>query len=647
LLKLSPVQEAISTPLDSFDKLPERAGVYILKSAEGNPVYVGKATNIRGRVQAHLRPRFDDPIGQNLKDQIKSADYIFTLSPVEALLLENVLIKRYKPKYNIRLKDDKSYPFIKITAEAVPRVLVTRRIEDDGSQYFGPYGNVRAARRTVKYLRKIFPIRGCTLPLTWEKKFKSCIDYSIGLCKAPCIFAVSREEYSDDVRRFEMFLGGKLVKLSKVMYDDMWKASEAQEYERASKIRNEIRSLEATALKQRIAFPSQKDRDKDVVTIAREIGDDSGEKSEISRTAAAIVFQVRQGNVVGREKYILDVVTESVTDSEILSAFIKQHYSSTEALVGHQFPQEIVVPTDLPDASEIEEMIRTVGAKTEEALKVSAKLVTAESSEENRRLMKLAQDNAQLVLKEQEFKVDVKKRERLRALKDIKERLDLDHLPRRIECFDISNIRGDEAVGAMTVFLDGFPDKSQYRKFKIKTVEGIDDYSMMAEMISRRFKRLRDSKNNESGRPWAREPPDLVVIDGGRGHLNAALDQMHSDGLFGISTVALAKKEELVFTPARMRPIKLPRDSEALHILQHIRDQAHRFGITYHRKLRNKHVTRSKLDEIAGVGEKRKRNLLAHFGSVDAVKRAAPEEVAQVAQISEKLAKTIVNGLNK
>ena len=298
-----------------------------------------------------------------------------------------------------------------------------------------------------------------------------------------------------------------------------------------------------------------------------------GKNLEISRTAAAIVFQVRQGNVVGREKYILDVVTEIATDSEILSPFLKQHYSSTEALVGHQFPQEIVVPTELTDASEIEEMIRSVGARTEEELKVSTKLVTTESSEENRRLMKLAQDNAQLVLKEQESKVDVKKRERLRALKDIKERLIWIIFPGGFECFDISNIRGDEAVGAMTVFIDGFPDKSQYRKFKIKTVEGIDDYSMMAEMISRRFKRLGDSKNNEGGRPWAREPPDLVVIDGGRGHLNAALDRMHSDGVFGIPTMALAKKEELVFTPARMRPIKLPRDSEALHILQHIRDQ--------------------------------------------------------------------------
>jgi excinuclease ABC subunit C len=642
-LKLSQPQEAISTPLDKFDSLPERAGVYILKNNEGLPVYVGKATSIRGRVLAHLRPRFDDPIGQNLKDQIRSADYIFTLSPPEALLLENVLIKRYKPKYNIRLKDDKSYPFIQITADPVPRVLVTRHVEDDGSQYFGPYANVRAARRTVKYLRKIFPIRGCNLPLTWEKKFKSCIDYNIGLCKAPCIFAVSKEDYSDDVRKFELFLGGKLVKLSKVMYDEMWKASELQEYERASKIRNEIRSLEATALKQRIAFPSQKDRDKDVVTIARDLGEPVDENTEIKRTAAAIVFQVRQGNVVGREKYILDVVTEHAAEADILSAFIKQHYSSTEALVGHEFPHEIIVPMELPDSSEIKEMIRTAGS---EGTQLPVKLVTADSSEENSRLMKLAQDNAQLVLKEQESKGDVKKRERLRALKDIKEKLDLDHLPRRIECFDISNIRGDEAVGAMTVFLDGFPDKSQYRKFKIRTVEGIDDYSMMAEMISRRFKRLTEAKNPENSRPFAREPPDLVVIDGGRGHLNAALDRMHSDGVFGIPTVALAKKEELVFTPSRMRPIKLPRDSEALHILQHIRDQAHRFGITYHRKLRNKHITRSKLDDIPGIGEKRKRNLLAHFGSVDAVKRASPEEIAQVAKISEKLAKNIVDNLN-
>jgi excinuclease ABC subunit C len=636
----------ISTPLVNFDKLPERPGVYILKNLEGTPVYVGKATSIRGRVLAHLRPRFDDPIGQSLKDQIQSADYIFNQSPLEALILENILIKRHKPKYNIRLKDDKSYPYIKVSSDPVPRVLVTRRVDDDGSRYFGPYGNARAARRTVKYLRKIFPIRGCTLPLTWEKKFKSCIDYNIGLCKAPCIFAVTRNEYFDDVKKFELFLEGKLVKLSKVMYDEMWRASEMQDYERASKIRNEIRSLEATALKQRIVFPTQKERDKDIITIARQVEPIDGQDGR--EIAAAIVFQVREGNVVGREKYILDVVNTASSDSEILSAFIKQHYSSVEARIAKQFPHEIVVPVDLTDSEEIESLLRGL-ISSESSISESApsevRLVLSSKSEENRRQMMLAQENARLVLSEQESKGETRKRERLRALKDIKEKLDLDHIPRRIECFDISNIRGQEAVGAMTVFVDGFPEKSQYRKFKIRTVKGIDDYSMMAEMISRRFKRLIEPKE-DGKRPWANDQPDLVIIDGGRGHLNAALDRMHSDGIFGIPTVALAKKEELVFTPSRIRPIRLSRDSEALHILQHIRDQAHRFGITYHRRLRSRNITKSKLDEIRGIGEKRKRNLLAHFGSVESIKRSGPDEVAQVAKISQKLANTIVQALN-
>ena len=647
MLKLSP-QQTISTPLASFDKLPERPGVYILKNSEDMPVYVGKATSIRGRVLAHLRPRFDDLIGQKLKDQIHAADYIFNQSPMEALILENVLIKRYKPKYNIRLKDDKSYPYIKISSEAVPRVLVTRRVEDDGSRYFGPYANVRAARRTVKYLRKIFPIRGCTLPLTWEKKFKACIDYNIGLCKAPCIFAVTKNEYFQDVKKFELFLEGKLVKLSKVMYDDMWKASEAQDYERASKIRNEIRSLEATALKQRIVFPSQKERDKDIITIARQL--ETGETVEAREIVAAIVFQVREGNVVGREKYILEGVSTSTTDEEILSAFTKQHYSSLEARIGKQFPSEIVVSVPLPDTEEIESLFRALrqaeGNPEEANGSLDVKVVLASDSEENQRLMKLARENAQLVLSEQESKGEVRKRERLRALKDLKEKLELGQIPRRIECFDISNIRGQEAVGAMTVFLDGFPDKSQYRKFKIKTVHKIDDYSMMAEMISRRFKHLTEQPE-EGKRLWANQQPDLVIIDGGKGHLHAALNQMHRDGVFGIPTVALAKKEELVFTPSRMRPIKLSRDSEALHVLQHIRDQAHRFGITYHRGLRAKRITRSQLDEIPGIGEKRKRNLLAHFGSIDSIKRSGPEEIAQVANISEKLANSIVQILNR
>ena len=629
MLDISP-QEVVSTPRSNFDELPEKPGIYILKNSEGVPVYVGKATSIKGRVLAHIRPREDDPLGRVLKDQIHTADFIFTQSPLEALILENVLIKRYKPRYNIRLKDDKSYPFIKVSNEPVPRVVVTRKIEDDGSDYFGPYGNVRAARRTVKYLRKIFPIRACTLPLDWNKKFKSCIDYSIGLCRAPCIFAVSKQEYDQDVGKFKLFLNGRLVQLSKVMYDEMWRASEGQEFERASKIRNEIRSLEATALKQRIAFPSQT-RDKDIVTIARE-----------KDVAAAIVFQVREGNVVGREKFILDGVNDESDEKEILSAFIKQHYSPKEKWIG-LVPQEIVIPSEIADLEEVQLLIREQGTDQQNGEKSKGQLVLCSTSDENRRLMRLAQDNAVLVLKEEESRDEVRKRERLRSLKDLKEVLELGKIPKRIECYDISNIRGNEAVGAMTVFVDGFPEKNQYRKFKIKTVKGIDDYSMMAEIISRRFQRLAEG---DSKKRWAKSQPDLVVIDGGRGHLNAALDQMHKDGIFGIPTIALAKKEELVFRPDRVIPLKLSHDSEALHILQHVRDEAHRFGITYHKKLRSKKITKSILDDIHGIGEKRKRNLLAHFGSVEAISRSSEEEIAQVAMVSVKLARAIVKALN-
>ncbi len=633
MLKLSS-QEVLSTPLESFAKLPDKYGVYILKNAEGTPVYVGKASSIKSRAIAHLRPRFDDPVGQSLKDQIKSADYIVTQDPIEALILENVLIKKHRPRYNIRLKDDKSYPYIKVTTnEIYPRVFVTRRVTDDGAKYFGPYGNVKAAKRSVKYLRRLFPVRGCTLPLDGVKKFKSCIDYNIGLCKAPCIFAVTKKEYDSNVKKFQMYLEGKLVQLSKFMYSEMWKASSREEFEKAAKLRNDIRSLETTALKQRIVFPSQK-RDKDILTIARQ-----------DKITAAIIFQVREGNVVGREKFILDGVSSSFPDSEILSAFVKQYYGSSQAQP-ERIPAEIVVPTELSDIEEIKLLLS--GIKKTETEPSSIVISTGSNSEENRRLLKLAQENAVLVLKEEESKDEVRKRERLRALKEIKEILELNKYPRRIECYDISNIHGDEAVGAMTVFVDGFPEKSQYRKFKIKTVEGIDDYSMMAEMVGRRFRKLvgaseeTEEKNKRFG-----DPPDLVVIDGGRGHLNAALGQMQRDGVFGIPILALAKEEELIFVPRRASPIRLDRDSEALHVLQHIRDEAHRFGVTYHRNLRSRKITYSALDEIRGIGEKRKRNLLAHFGSIEALRRSSEDELAQVAGINRKLAQTIVETLRK
>lgn len=635
MLDLSP-QQAVSTPAASFETLPVKPGVYVLKNASGTPVYVGKATSIKSRVFSHLRPNFQDAVGQALKGQIQSADYIVTDSPIEALILENNMIKRFKPRYNIRLKDDKSYPFIKVTVnEPYPRVYVTRGMKDDGAKYFGPYGNVRAAKRSVKYLRRLFPIRSCTLPLDGIKKFKSCLDYSIGLCKAPCIFAVSKEEYNADTKKFQLFLEGKLVELSRQMYSEMWKFSETQDYEKASRVRDEIRDLETTALKQRIVFPNQK-RDKDVLTIARQ-----------GRITAAIIFQVREGKVVGREKFILEGANLAPEDSEIMSAFIKQYYGSNASL---EFPDEIVVPFELEDLNEVklllDSQIAKRGAIDTESEYKEIKISFSPRNEENKLLLRLAQENADLVLKEEESKDEVRKRERLDALKEIKEILNLDRIPRRIECYDISNIHGQEAVGAMTVFLNGFPEKGQYRKFKIKTVSQIDDYSMMAEIIGRRFRRLLKAPSDEGSRSFD-EPPNLIVIDGGKGQLSAAVDQMHHDGVFGIPIVALAKREELLFVPKKSLPIRLARESEALHILQHIRDEAHRFGITYHRNLRERKITESKLDLVDGIGEARKRNLLTHFGSVEAIKRSSPDEIAQAGRVSKKTAAVILATLNK
>lgn len=626
-------QQAVSTPQSNFDRLPTQAGVYILKNGERTPVYIGKATSIKSRILAHLRLRVDDPVGSSLKDQIASADYIITQTPIEALILENVLIKRFRPRYNIRLKDDKSYPYIKITNEIYPRVYVTRQIVEDGSKYFGPYGNVRAAKRSVKYLRKLFPIRACTLPLDGIKKFKSCIDYSIGLCNAPCIFAVSKKEYDSDVSKFQLFLEGKLVELSKQMYSDMWRASKAQDYEKASKIRDEIRSLETTALKQRIVFRGQK-RDKDVLTIARE-----------REVIAAIAFHIREGNVVGRDKFVLEGASPSSKDGEILSAFIKQYYGSSTAQA-LEMPDELVVPFSLEDEKDIELLLNAELKKNQGKEEKKIKISSSSHSPVNLSLLKLAQENALLVLKEEESRGEVRKRERLRALKELKEILNLDRIPKRIECFDISNIHGDEAVGAMTVFMNGFPERKSYRKFRIKTVNGIDDYSMMQEMIGRRFRRLieENSKQKKSG---FEEPPNLVVIDGGKGQLNAALTQMHKDGIFGVPTISLAKREEEIFLPKKAFPIRLGKESEALHILQHIRDEAHRFGITYHRGLRGRKMTESLLDSIEGVGEKRKRDLLSHFGSIDAIRNSTPDEIAQAGSMSRKVAQVILASLNQ
>lgn len=546
--------------------VPSRPGVYILKGSQTEPMYVGKATNISDRIMAHLRPNPDDPRAVALAGKISSVDYIVTENPIEALILENTLIKRHKPRYNIRLKDDKSYPYIKITvSELYPKVSVTRKVFDDGNRYFGPYGDVGAARRSVKFLRRIFPICDCKIKLDGKGKLKACLDYHIGLCSGPCIRAIKPDAYRNLVDEFILFLEGRLQQLVTKLRQDMMHASERLEYERAAKIRDQVRALEATAFRQGVS--SIEVRDKDVVTLFRK-----------NDRVSALVFFVRGGKLVGKDRFALESEV-SDDDSQVLEAFVKQYYHSATSI-----PREIVTSKKLKDVKVLQDwLMQKVGSKV---------LFFSGSRGENKELLRLAQANAK-VLEEQAFAEEVaKRRVLLQGMKLLKEKLRLYKLPRKIEAFDISNIHGEQAVGSMVVFRDGKPSNNDYRRYKIATVQGIDDYSMMREVVSRRYSRA--SKE--------RDPPDLVVIDGGPGHLRAAVEAMRGIGVFGIPTVGLAKKEEKIFAPNRSDPIVLPRDSKALHILQHIRDEAHRFAVSYHRRLRGKallnQVKNSEIEQI-------------------------------------------------
>lgn len=532
--------------------LPDRPGVYLLKSSDGEPLYVGKATNLSDRIKAHVKPSLQDPMASILARRISKVDYIVTENPIEALILENTLIKRHKPRYNIRLKDDKSYPYVKITvSEPYPKVSVTRKIADDRSRYFGPYGDVGAAKRSVKFLRRIFPICNCNIKLDGKKKAKACLDYHIGLCSGPCVLAIKQKAYRDLVDKFVLFLEGRLQQLVTKLRNEMVQASERLEYERAAKIRDQIRALEATAYRQGVS--SLEVRDKDVVTLVRKGGH-----------VSALVFFVRGGNLVGRDRFLLESEVYD-NDSLVMEAFVKQYYHNATSV-----PKEIVVPVKMKETKILEDwLIQKTGSKVS---------FVAGSRGENKELLRLAQQNAELLEGQALEEELAKRRLLLQGLKQLKDRLHLYKIPRKIEAFDISNIRGEQAVGSMVVFRDGRPAKGDYRRYKIATVQGIDDYSMMREVVSRRYSRV--SKE--------RDPPDLVVIDGGAGHLKAAIGAMREIGVFGLPAIGLAKKEEKIFVPRRQAPIVFPRDSKALHILQHIRDEAHRFAVSYHRRLREK-----------------------------------------------------------
>ncbi|VVB91419.1 UvrABC system protein C [uncultured archaeon] len=563
-------------------KLPDSPGVYLMKDRENRVIYVGKASSLRDRVSQYFRGQ-ESPKNRMLVRNIEDVEYIVTGNEVEALVLESNLIKEHVPRYNVRLRDDKAYPFIKITNDEYPRICIARRREQDGAQYFGPYPSSRAVRELIR-MASGFGIRRCKKKLPCPP----CLNYHIKQCAAPCLGDVTKEEYQDIIRNVTDFLKGKRSQLIQSLKEEMKKLSEMQEYEAAARVRDLINALQELSEKQRVNTSGWKEQD----VIA----------SALSNSTGSIqIFHISEGKLKGRDTFSMN--TAGSDEAEVISSFIKQYYQDVNP------PEEIIIPVEITDES-ILKWLSDRGSK----LKTSKNKV-------ERGLMNMAQENARMLLNQ---KMLAEGNGRNEALAELQKALALPVMPATIEAFDISNIGGTDAVGSLVAFKDGEPDKKNYRRFRIKTIQGADDFAMMGEVVGRAY-----SRKKEEGKMM----PDLILIDGGKGQLNAALAAIKGRKQ---NIAALAKEFEHVFLPGREAPVILPKDSPALQLLQRIRDEAHRFAIEYHRKLRGKKLVESALDDIAGIGLKKKQALLRHFGSVEKLREAEVSEIEKVPGIGEK-----------
>jgi excinuclease ABC subunit C len=584
---------------EKLEALPTGPGVYQHKDADGCVLYVGKARNLRNRVRQYFqKSRSMDRRIEVMLQRATDLEIIVTDSEVEALILEANLIKKLRPRYNVNLKDDKSYPYIVITNEPYPRVFVTRRIRRDGSHYFGPYTDVRNVRSALKAVRDIFMIRSCNYALDdtviARRKYKVCLDYHIKKCEGPCEGLVSQEAYGKMIARVADVLRGKTESLIRRLQAEMESLSAELKFEDAALVRDQIKGLQAYSERQKVATLEAADRD--IVAFAAE-GDD----------ACGVFFAVREGKMIGRRHYYMNNV-ESKPASELLSILLQQHYLEAEDI-----PDEILVPELPDDVAPLQQWL-----SDRRATKVQARL-PAEGEEST--LVNLARTNAKFLLDELKIQRMKKADYVPHAVISLQKDLRLDRPPRRIECFDISNTQGTDAVASMVVFVDGKPRKSDYRKFKIRTVTGPDDFASMREVVARRYRRVIDEQGT---------PPDLIMVDGGKGQLSSAVEVLSSLGLTDVPIIGLAKRLEEVFLPGRSDPELIGKSSTALRLLQQVRDEAHRFAITYHRSLREKRTLQTELDLIAGIGEKRAKELLEAFGSVQGVRFATAEQLAAI-----------------
>lgn len=636
--------------------LPELPGVYLFKDERGQILYVGKAASLRDRVRSYFQETGLAARTRAMVNQARDLEFITTASAVEALILESNLIKKHRPRFNIRLRDDKHYPYLKVTlADQWPRVLIARTMRRDGARYFGPYTRAGAVHETLRLLRRIFPYRTCS-DQTLRHIPRPCLNYHIKRCLGPCHGHVTQEEYRAMIDELCLFLEGRRSQVVKKLREKMEEAAEALEFERAAEYRDKLKAIEEVTEKQKIISAGMEDQD--VLGLARAGG-----------TAMIDLFYVREGKVVGRDQFPLQGATD-LPEGEILAAFLKQFYQEASFI-----PPEILLPVPVEEAPEIEAWL-----SEKKGRRVSLKVPRRG---ERAQLVEMANKNALLAL-EQEKPVAEREAELAEeALADLQRELGLAAPPRYLEGYDISNLQGQQAVGSMVVFSDGQPLKEAYRKFRIKTVPGADDFAMMAEVITRRFRRglleqsaARHMRENDRPGPdegEERSPestsaseatrrrersgpaergtsallsgfarfPDLIVIDGGKGQLNAARAALQALGLDDLPIIGLAKREEEIFLPDRPDPLILPRDSRALFLLQRLRDEAHRFAVGYHRRVRAEEGLRSALDEIPGIGPKRKRTLLQHFGSLEGIKAAPVDEIAALPGLNRALAEKV------
>ena len=627
------MNEKIQSVLNS---LPHKPGIYLMKDAQGTILYVGKAISLYNRVRSYFQESSDlGPKNRSMVAKVDDIEFLVVKNEVEALVLESNYIKQYRPKYNVLLRDDKNYPYIKVSlTEDFPRVYRVRSFQHDGNRYFGPYTNSGAVDSTLDLLNKLFAFRTCRYdasnwapprdgepPAGWKQKLlpRPCTQYYIHRCIAPCVAYATREEYDAVIQQVILFLEGKHDEVVKNLQEQMQEAAENLNFEEAARIRDRIKAVERILEKQRIIHTEGQD-DQDVIALA------SGEDE-----TCAQVFFFRSGKLVGREFFMLQGTRDSSL-GEVMSSFLQQFYESSPHV-----PAEIIVEAEPDDRAVIQNWLKEKrgGAVT----------ITTPKRGEKLHLVEMVKQNAQEVLEQQRIKWLTDSQKTQLALEELQEALNLAAPPQRIECYDISNTQGTNSVGAMVVFEAGRPKTSEYRRFKIKTVEGPNDFASHQEMLRRRFRRQASNDRGNDGRNeeemegknieqieetplqhnWAM--PDLIIIDGGKGQLSAAMEvlqELHVD----IPTVGLAKENEEIFIPGSPDPIILPRSSQGLYMIQRIRDEAHRFGITYHRKLRSERTFKSVLDEIPGIGPKRKQALMKHFGSIRAISAASIEDLS-------------------